>query len=315
MSAKLKPEGGSGGTRGGFPPLKDAKPKEKDLSPLAGRPFIAVNADLVTPKNGTPFVRLNLGYVDAIMAAGGLPIVLPPLRKDNHGEIDLLLEQCAGIVLTGGADMDPRRNGQAMTSAVNPMPARREDADRYLLARIFDGRIPVLGIGVGMQQLNVFAGGTLHLHLPTDNPRAMPHFDQTGAPHRHMVLIEEGTRLDDIYGTQELRVNSTHHQAINQIGKRMRVAAKAAGRRDRGHRIDRPELVLRRRAVAPGSRDRQRARRADLRVLRAGRRASDRLCTGCRLRRLAGARFEQSEGVENDRSLCRVVTVPWSSRV
>ena len=123
-----------------------------------------------------------------------------------------------------------------------------------------------------MQQLNVFAGGTLHLHLPTDNPKAMPHFDQTGAPHRHMVLIEPNTRLDDIYGTQELRVNSTHHQAVNQIGKRMRVAAKAPGRRDRGDRIDRPELVLRRRAVAPGGRDRQRAGRADLRVLRAGRR-------------------------------------------
>jgi len=73
----------------------------------------------------------------------------------------------------------------------------------------------------------VFAGGTLHLHLPVDNPKAMPHFDQTGAPHRHMVLIEPNTRLDDIYGAPELRVNSTHHQAVNQIGKRMRVAAKA----------------------------------------------------------------------------------------
>ena len=47
--------------------------------------------------------------------------------------------------------------------------------------------MPVLGIGVGMQQLNVFAGGTLYLHLPADNPKAMPHFDPTGGPHRHMV--------------------------------------------------------------------------------------------------------------------------------
>lgn len=207
--------------------IKEAKAKDKEPAPLAGRPLIAVNADLVTPKNGTPFAKLNLGYIDAIMAAGGLPLILPPLRKENLAEIDALLDQCAGIVLTGGADMDPRRNGQAMTAAVNPMPTRREDADRYLLAKIFDRKIPVLGIGVGMQQLNVFAGGTLHLHLPTDNPKAMPHFDQMGAPHRHMVLIEEGTRLDDIYGTQELRVNSAHHQAINQMGKRMRVAAKA----------------------------------------------------------------------------------------
>jgi putative glutamine amidotransferase len=123
--------------------------------------------------------------------------------------------------------MDPRRNGQAMTAAVHPMAVRREDADRYLLTRIFERRTPVLGIGLGMQQLNVFAGGTLHLHLPADNPKAMPHCDQTGAPHRHMVLIEPNTRLDEIYGTFELRVNSTHHQAVNQLGKKMRVAAKA----------------------------------------------------------------------------------------
>ena len=207
------------------PRTKEVKEKEP-VAPTA-RPLIAVNADYVTPKNGTAFTKLNVGYIDAIIAAGGLPLVLPPLRKENLADIDALLNQCAGIILTGGADMDPRRNGQATTAAVNPMPARREDADRYLLAKIFERKLTVLGIGVGLQQLNVFAGGTLHLHLPADNPKAMPHFDQTGAPHRHMVLIEENTRLDDIYGTQELRVNSTHHQAVNQIGKRMRVAAKA----------------------------------------------------------------------------------------
>lgn len=196
-------------------------------APPPARPLVGVNTEYVTPKNGAPYARLNGGYVDAILAAGGLPLILPPLRKDALAEIDLLLDQCVGLVLTGGPDMDPRRNGQAMTAAVQPMAARREDADRYLLAKVFERKTPVLGIGLGMQQLNVFAAGTLHLHLPTDNPKAMPHYDQTGAPHRHMVLIEPNTRLDEIYGTQELRVNSTHHQAVNQVGKKMRVAAKA----------------------------------------------------------------------------------------
>jgi len=132
-----------------------------------------------------------------------------------------------GVILTGGADMDPRRNGQAMTAAVQPMPARREDADRHLLARIFERKTPVLGVGLGMQQLNVFAAGTLHLHLPTDNPRAMPHYDQTGAPHRHMVLIEPNTRLDEIYGVGELFVTSNHHQAVRQLGEGFRICAKA----------------------------------------------------------------------------------------
>ena len=191
------------------------------------RPLIGINTDYLAVKNATPYLRLNAGYIDAIIAGGGLPVLLPPFRKDNLAEIDAILDTVSGVILTGGADMDPRRNGQAITAAVNPMAVRREDADRYLLARIFEGRTPVLGIGLGMQQLNVFAGGTLHLHLPVDNPKAMPHFDQTCAPHRHMVLIEPNTRLDEIYGTQELRVNSMHHQAVNQLGKKMRVAAKS----------------------------------------------------------------------------------------
>ena len=191
------------------------------------RPLIGINTEYIAAKNATPYFRLNSGYVDAILAGGGLPVVLPAFRKDNLAEIDAILETVSGVILTGGADMDPRRNGQAITAAVNPMAVRREDADRYLLARIFERRTPVLGIGLGMQQLNVFAGGTLHLHLPVDNPKAMPHLDQTGAPHRHMVLIEPNTRLDDIYGSQELRVNSMHHQAVNQLGKKMRVAARS----------------------------------------------------------------------------------------
>jgi putative glutamine amidotransferase len=199
----------------------------KEPAPPPARPLIGINTDYLAPKNATPYARLNAGYIDAIFAAGGLPVLIPPVRKDNLPEIDALLDMVAGIILTGGYDMDPRRNGQAMTAAVQPMAARREDSDRYLLARIFERKVPVLGVGLGMQQLNVFAGGTLYLHLPVDNPKAMPHFDQTGAPHRHMVLIEPNTRLDEVYGTAELRVNSTHHQAVNQLGKKMRVAAKA----------------------------------------------------------------------------------------
>ncbi|MBX9626027.1 MAG: gamma-glutamyl-gamma-aminobutyrate hydrolase family protein [Gemmataceae bacterium] len=199
----------------------------KDPTPTPARPLVGINTDYHAPKNGTPYASLNAGYVDAIVAAGGLPVLLPPVRKDNLAEIDALLDLVVGVVLTGGADMDPRRNGQAPTAAVRPMAPRREDSDRYLLAKIFERKMPVLGIGLGMQQINVFAGGTVHLHLPADNPKALPHFDPTGAAHRHMVLIEPNTRLDDVYGAPEVRVNSQHHQAVNQLGKKFRVAARS----------------------------------------------------------------------------------------
>lgn len=201
--------------------------RTKEPTPPPARPLVGINTDYLAPKNGTPYARLNAGYLDAIVAAGAVPVLLPPVRKDNLAEIDALLDMVVGVILTGGADMDPRRNGQAPTAAVVPMAARREDADRYLLAKIFERKTPVLGIGLGMQQINVFAGGTVHLHLPADNPKALPHSDPTGAPHRHMVLIEPNTRLDEIYGAPELRVNSQHHQAVNQLGKKLRVAARA----------------------------------------------------------------------------------------
>jgi len=85
----------------------------------------------------------------------------------------------------------------------------------------------LLAIGLGMQQLNVACGGSLYLHLPDDLPRAMPHRDPTGAPHRHAVLIEPHTRMEEIYGSGEIRVNSAHHQAVRQLGKGLRAGALA----------------------------------------------------------------------------------------
>ncbi len=193
----------------------------------APRPLVGINTDFLAPKAGGPFARVNAGYFDAVLAAGGLPVLVPPVRKDNFAELDALLDLVSGVVMVGGMDLDPRRQGQPLTTAVQPMPARREESDRHLLAKVVERKMPVLGIGVGMQLLNVHFGGTLFAHLPTDNPKAMPHFDPTGGPHRHMVNVEPNTHLEEIYGAAELRVNSTHHQAVNQVGKRLRVAARA----------------------------------------------------------------------------------------
>jgi len=191
------------------------------------RPLIAINTDLVTPRNAGPAARLNGNYIDAVLAAGGLPLLLPPMGREHHAEIDRYLDLVSGVVMTGGLDLDPRRNGQQPTNTVTPMAARREEADRHLLTRVAERKLPLLAIGVGMQLLNVHFGGSLHLHLPTDNPKAMPHFEASGGPHRHMVNVEPKSTLEDIFGAPELRVNSGHHQGVNQIGKRLRVGARA----------------------------------------------------------------------------------------
>ncbi|QEL21077.1 gamma-glutamyl-gamma-aminobutyrate hydrolase family protein [Limnoglobus roseus] len=191
------------------------------------RPLIGITTDYLTPKNNSPYTRANVGYVDSILNAGGLPILLPPLKKDNYPELDIYLKMISGIIFTGGQDLDPRKYGQQLTSATQLMAPRREDCERLLLQKVFDRKMPILGIGMGMQLINLYHGGTLFQHLPTENPKAMPHSDPSGYPHRHMVNIEEGTLLEEIYGTGEQRVNSTHHQAVNQLGRKLRVSAKA----------------------------------------------------------------------------------------
>jgi putative glutamine amidotransferase len=191
------------------------------------RPLIGLNADFIPQNKHTQaHARLNAGYFDAVVAAGGLPVILPPLGKES--EINAFLDRVDGFILTGGLDLDPRRTGGAGHASVQPMAERREESDRVLVRALVRREIPVLGIGVGMQQLNAAFGGSLILHLPEELPRALPHYDPScSGPHRHAVLLEANTRLDEIYGGGEIRVNSAHHQAVRQPGAKLRVGALA----------------------------------------------------------------------------------------
>src|SRR5688500_12995657 len=97
------------------------------------RPLVGITSDYLAPKSGTPYARVDAGYFDAVLTAGGLPILVPPLRKDNCAELDALLDMLSGVVMVGGMDLDPRKRGEPLPATVQPMPARREESDRYLL--------------------------------------------------------------------------------------------------------------------------------------------------------------------------------------
>lgn len=191
------------------------------------RPCIGVNVDLAPAgKNAAAAVRLPMGYIDTILAAGGLPVVVPPVGRDL--DLDAYLDRLEGFVLCSGTgDLDPRKHGLPTHPAVQLMPERRDESDRQLVRRLLERRMPILAIGLGMQQLNVALGGTLFLHLPEDMPRCLPHRDPAGQPHRHVCTLEPGTRLEEIYGPGEIRVNSNHHQAVRQVPRGMRVAARS----------------------------------------------------------------------------------------
>lgn len=193
----------------------------------ASRPRIGLNVDFIPAGKATkPHLRLNQGYAEAVLTAGGLPVLMPILTRD--AEIRAFLEPLDGFILTSGLDIDPRRIGLPRHHAVQPMHEKRDENDRVLVKLLIDRQLPTLGIGLGMHQLNIASGGTLFMHLPEDCPRTMPHNDPTcTGPHRHLVYMKTGSRLEEIYGGTELLVNSNHHQAVNQVGVNFRVAATA----------------------------------------------------------------------------------------
>ncbi|MGL4424561.1 MAG: gamma-glutamyl-gamma-aminobutyrate hydrolase family protein, partial [Gemmataceae bacterium] len=71
------------------------------------RPRIGITTDLITAKNQPASAKLALGYIDSILTAGGLPVLIPPLRKDSYDQLETVLSEINGIIFTGGADLDP----------------------------------------------------------------------------------------------------------------------------------------------------------------------------------------------------------------
>ncbi len=189
------------------------------------KPLIGLNVDYrPSRKEGPALCYLPAGYFNAIQAAGGIPVVMPPM--EHAADIARVVDLLQGFVLVGGGDLDPRRDGFQLHSSVRPMDPRREDFDRQLMELIAERRMPVLGIGAGMQLLNVSQGGNLFLHLPEDLPDSIPHKDPMDPEHRHGLSVVFGTLMERVYGDSEIRVNSMHHQAIDDVAPGFAVTAR-----------------------------------------------------------------------------------------
>lgn len=189
------------------------------------KPVIGLNADFRDAKKDTPaFTFLAAGYHDAIKAAGGIPVIVPMLEQSD--DVERILDLLDGFVLVGGADLDPRNDGYMLHSSVRAMHARREKFDRMLMRFIAARRLPVFGIGVGMQLMNVCLGGNLFLNILEDVPTAIPHRDPQDPAHRHTLEVVPDSLLGRVYGDGEIRVNSMHHMAVDEVARGFRVTAR-----------------------------------------------------------------------------------------
>jgi len=189
------------------------------------KPLIGLNADYRAAKKDAPaFSYVCAGYFDAIAKTGGVPIVIPPLA--DQADMERILDLLDGLVMIGGSDLDPRRDGFMLHPSVRLLDSRRESFDRRLVRLASERRLPLFGIGVGMQLLNVSEGGNLFLHVPEDNPKALPHRDSLDPAHRHALEVVPGTLMERVYGEGEIRVNSTHHMAVDEVAPGFMVTAR-----------------------------------------------------------------------------------------
>ncbi len=192
---------------------------------MSRKPLIGMNADYQSSRAMKPaFCFLNAGYADAITKGGAVPIIFPIIEDKN--DLGRLVDMVDGIVMVGGADLDPCRDGFMRHPSIRTLDRRREDFDRALMSMTVQRRLPIFGIGVGMQLLNVTLGGNLFLHLPEDLPRSLPHCDPTDPAHRHALEVETGSVMERVYGEGEIRVNSMHHMAIDELGEGLAVTAR-----------------------------------------------------------------------------------------
>jgi putative glutamine amidotransferase len=192
---------------------------------MAVKPLIGVNLDYRASRKDSPaFFFIHAGYCDALMKAGAVPMLLPAMTEDD--DMSRVLDMLDGVLFIGGADLDCRTDGYMLHPSMRLLDSRRESFDRRLMQMVAERRMPVMGVGCGMQLLNVSQGGNLFLHLPEDMPKALPHVDAMDPNHRHALEIEMGTIMERVYGEGEIRVNSMHHMAIDEVAPGFAVTAR-----------------------------------------------------------------------------------------
>lgn len=185
------------------------------------RPRIGVTLDA---DEGSDRYVLKASYVDAVLAAGGLPILLPHAPEPAAAYLALL----DGLVVTGGAfDVPPELYGEATRKECGPTKPARTAFEKDVLAAALAARLPVLGVCGGMQLLNVVQGGTLYQDLVAD--AGLPGHEQPAPKDlpSHEARVTPGTHLAALVGPAPLAVNSTHHQAVREPGGGVLVSARA----------------------------------------------------------------------------------------
>jgi len=194
------------------------------------KPIIGITLDLASDTAGKysyawrPWYAIRRDYSDIITKAGGIPVLLPYCADINE-----LLDAVDGLVIPGGdEDINPKFYGQEITSPKVKTNDERANFEIALVKAAIKRNMPIFGICNGLQIINVVLGGTLIQHIPDSHQSNINH-EQPAPKHvpTHSIIIKEGTLLSKLSKSNNIEVNTTHHQAIDKVGEGLTVSAKA----------------------------------------------------------------------------------------
>ena len=190
----------------------------------------------ITGNFGDKGCELAEGYFESILRAGATPVVLPP--AEDASALVSALDRIDGLLLSGGADLNPLYVGEEPIPALHSINARRDLCELLLIRLAYDRQIPILGICRGIQMMAAALDGSIWQDLESaelpepaetsEAVRLLKHSqDLDRSVASHTVKTAEGSLLRSIMGDEILYVNSFHHQAVRNPGPHLRVSATA----------------------------------------------------------------------------------------
>lgn len=183
------------------------------------RPIIGLSAHYENRK-----LQVNRDYHDAVVRAGGVPVVLP-LTTERECLLELA-ERLDGLILTGGYDMDPHLFGEEPSIRLGQVSPERDQFELEFLSVFYPSNKPIFAICRGIQVLNVFLGGTLYQDIASEVDRPIQHSQKAPRDHgAHWIEITHDSLLHQVLGREKIRVNSYHHQALKQLADPLSVSA------------------------------------------------------------------------------------------
>ena len=186
------------------------------------KPIIGINCDY-EEEGKQPYSFTYRDYCEAIIAAGGIPFLLPIIKDKN--DVEFSLKKIDGLLLTGGNDVPPQRYGEERHERTVCVHPDKDISDFTLVETSIQMEKPILAICYGTQLVNVALSGSLIQDIPSEIKTLIIHKDSKNEHYIHTVTIEKNSLLYQIIGADCIEANSTHHQAIKRLGNSLKDTA------------------------------------------------------------------------------------------